>query len=136
MPLGTKKPKYIVKGHTKVVEEEKKKERTMEDKFYWIRLISALVGAILGTTVFHFVGWIHLIWMVSIWFGFPWIINFAILRIPYVKDKWDWKHILKTGIGAYFFFYMLIATILHTIIVMNDPSLGYSDIFAHPATTP
>jgi hypothetical protein len=44
--------------------------------------------------------------------------------------------IMKTGIGAYFFIFMITATIAHTLIVMNDPSLQYADIFANPVTPP
>ena len=73
-----------------------------------------------------------LLYMIAIMIGFPFIMSFYILKIPYIKDKWDWKNILKTGLSGYFFLFMLIATIIHTLIVMNDPTLNYASIFANP----
>lgn len=130
--LNKKKMRYKVKSHTTPVDEEKQKQKSIEDKFYWTRALVGALVAIIGTVGFHFVGWVMLAWMGGFLLGFPWIMSFVIFRIPYVKGKWDWKHILKTGIGAYFFIFMLIATILHTIIVMNDPELNYAEIFANP----
>jgi hypothetical protein len=124
-----KKVRYQVKAKEKKAEIEKKKEVTLEDKFYWVRSMSGIVFALLGRVVFNLVGWPMFFWMIAFWFGWPWLISFVIFRIPYEKGKWDWKMIMKTGIGAYFFLFMLTSTIAHTIMVMPL----YAEIFANPA---
>jgi len=131
--LGNKKPRYVVKSKERAVEVERKAKHSQEDRFYWTRVITAIVTAIVGTFGFHLVGWGMLLYLVCFWLGFPWIVSFIIFRIPYEKGVWDWKMIEKTGIGAFFFLFMLIATICHTMIVLNDPVLDYVNIFANPA---
>ena len=129
MPLRQKK-KYKVKTKETSVEIRQKKERTTEDKMYWARVFTGIGAAILGVGVFQIIGWRLLIYMIAIWWGFPWFVSFVILREPYVKDKWDWKMIMKTGWGAFFFMFMLIGTIIWTLIVMPQ----YIAIFASPTT--
>ena len=137
-PLLKKGQKYRVKEKkiVSVVDEEASTYKKNENKMYWIRVLTGLLAALLGRLAFGLIGWKMLGWMIGWWFGFPWVVSFLILRIPYEKVKWDWKMIMKTGIGAYFFIFMITATIAHTLIVMNDPSLQYADIFANPVTPP
>lgn len=129
-----KKVRYVVNAKETKVEVEKKKETSTEDKFYYIRAITGIIAPILGRAAFGLVGWWMLLYMVLIWVGWPWIMSFVILRIPYQKGKWDWKMILKTGWGIYFLLFMFIGTIVHTIMFMAaNPE--YYDIFANPIET-
>jgi len=127
-----KKVRYLVQKKETKVEVEKKKETTTEDKFYYIRALTGVIAAILGTLVFNLVGWWMLLYMVVIWVGWPWIMSFLILRIPYEKGTWDWKTILKTGWGIYFLLFMLISTIIHTLMVMKE-NPEFAEIFSNPA---
>lgn len=137
-PLVKKGQKYKVKEKKiiSVVDEEATKLKSNENKLYWIRVLSGFAAALIGRLALELIGWKMLYWMVGWWFGFPWVISFLILRIPYDKVKWDWKMIMKTGIGAYFFIFMITATIAHTLLVMQDPTLQYTEIFANPISDP
>lgn len=118
----------MVPGSKKKAEVEKKKEISMEDKFYWVRTFSGIIFAFFGRYVFHLIGRWMLLYLVLCWFGFPWIMSFVIFRIPYEKEKCNWKMIMKTGICAFFFMFMLTATIIHTLMVFPQ----YAEIFANP----
>lgn len=133
-PFLKRGQKYKVseKKVVSVVDEETQKFKDYENKMYWTRIVTGFGSALLGRIAFGLIGWNMLIWMISWWFGFPWIASFLIWRIPYDKQKWDWKMIMKTGIGIFFFIFMLTSTIAHTIIVMNDPASDYYEIFANP----
>lgn len=112
--------KYVVKRKKTQDEIEKEEEQDLTDKFYWTRALTGAAVGFLGRVVFDLVGWWMLLWMVCWWVGFPWIMSFVIFRIPYEKDQWDWKTILKTGFGLYFFAFMVVSTICHTFLVMPN----------------
>ena len=112
--------KYVVKRKKSKEEIEKSKEEEIEKKFYWTRAISGALAGLFGRLVFGLIGWSLFIWLISWWFGWPWIMSFVIFRIPYDKEKWSWKNILKTGIGIFFFTFMVVSTIIHTFIVMPE----------------
>jgi hypothetical protein len=133
-PFIKRGQKYKIKEKNiiSVVDEETQMYKKYENQMYWIRTLSGIGSALLGRLVFQLIGWNMLFWMIGWWFGFPWITSFLILRVKYDKKKWDWKMIMKTGIGAFFFLFMLTATIAHTLIVMNDPTLDYATIFQNP----
>ena len=107
--------------------EEKKKFKTekeekleirlaKETKLYWIRaatgVLSGLVGISIGLT-----SWSLLIWMLSFWLGFPFLASFLILRYKYDKEEWNWKNIIRPGIGIFFFLFMIIVVLIHTLRV-------------------
>jgi len=111
--------KYIVKRKKSVEEIEKTKEEFIVVKFYWSRAAFGAISVLLGRVVFGYVGWNLFYWLLGWWFGFPWLLSFLILRIPYEKGKWDWKMIIKTGIGIFFFIFMVVGTLVHTFMVME-----------------
>ncbi|MHA1297814.1 MAG: hypothetical protein ACTSO9_00045 [Candidatus Helarchaeota archaeon] len=111
--------KYIVKRKKSIEEIEKSKEEEITAKFYWTRAIFGAVSVLLGRVVFGLVGWNLFYWLLGWLFGFPWVMSFLIFRIPYEKGKWDWKMIMKTGIGIFFFMFMVIGTLVHTFMVMS-----------------
>jgi hypothetical protein len=119
------KPKRVKpKKHKFIIpEEEKVKEpMTNEKKLYSIKLLLALGSAILGIFV-GLIGWRLLIYMVCFWFGAPLLIGY--LMAPYdtsPQNQWDWKMFEKTAVGAFFFIFMVTATLLHTLLVGGHPS--------------
>ncbi|WP_371801982.1 LVIVD repeat-containing protein [Candidatus Lokiarchaeum ossiferum] len=126
-----KKIMYKVKTKEKVADIEKKKEITKEEKFYWVRVAVAAVSALLGVLVFKLVGWWMFLYMMLLLLGWPFIQSFLIFKLPYQKDKWDWKQILKTGIGGHFFTFMFISTICFTLV--SYPA--WDDQLSNPADT-
>jgi hypothetical protein len=126
-----KKVKYQVKSKEKVAEIERKKETTVEEKFYWVRVGVGAIASFFGVVVFKIVGWWMLLYMGLFLLVWPFIQSFLIFRLPYQKDKWDWKQILKTGIGGYFFIFMFIGTICFTL--MSYPA--WDTQFSNPADT-
>ena len=127
-----KKVMYKVRTKEKVADIEKKKEITKEEKFYWVRLAVGAVMGLLGVLVFKLVGWWMLLYMVLLLLGWPFIQSFLIFRLPYQKDKWDWKQILKTGIGGYFFTFMFVSTICFTLVsypAWNDQLSNHADTY-------
>ena len=115
-----KKKKYIVKHKIKEKEEIKNKELSMEEKFYWSRAITGLLSGIFGAWPIQIVGWWMFLYMICFQFIFPFFLSFVVFRLPYKKDKWDWKNILKTGIGVNFFIFLFASTAVHTIIVFPE----------------
>ncbi|MEJ2250806.1 MAG: hypothetical protein P8Y97_14285 [Candidatus Lokiarchaeota archaeon] len=89
----------------------KKKKRLKK-----VRALSGVIFALVGRLIFQFVGWILLFWMLAFWFGFPFITSFIIYRYPYDKENWNWKHIIKPGLGIYFLLFMITGTIIHTFL--------------------
>ncbi len=87
-----------------------------ETKLYWIKAITGALSALIGRLFIGLIGWPLFFWMLGFWFGFPFIISFLILRYPYDKEEWNWKIILKTGIGIFFFTFMVLGTVIHTIL--------------------
>ncbi len=111
-----KKKKYIVKYKIKEKEEIKNKELSMEEKFYWSRVVTGLLSGILGAWPIQIVGWWMFLYMMCFQFIFPFFLSFVVFRLPYKKGKWDWKNILKTGIGVNFFIFLFASTAVHTLI--------------------
>jgi len=120
MAKKRKKKKYIVKHKVKDKDEIKKKELSMEEKFYWSRVITGVLSGILGAWPIQLVGWWMFLYMMIFQFIFPFFLSFVVFRLPYIKGKWDWKNILKTGIGANFFIFLLASTAVHTFVVYPD----------------
>jgi len=87
-----------------------------ETKIYWIRAITgalcALIGRLLGI-----IGWWLFIWMICFWMVTPFFTSFIILRYKYDKEEWNWKNIIKPGIGMFFFLFMIVGVIIHTFLV-------------------
>ncbi|MCF2138958.1 MAG: hypothetical protein K9W44_02735 [Candidatus Lokiarchaeota archaeon] len=126
-----RKPKYLVKTKKKAIEEEKNKKRTIEEKFYWVKVIVAVISALFGVLVFDLRGWWMFLYLVGFILIWPFIQSFLIFRLPYKKEQWDWKQILKTGIGAFFFIFMLVSTACFTLVTYSD----YKDQVTNPADT-
>ncbi|NVM43571.1 MAG: hypothetical protein HWN79_01535 [Candidatus Lokiarchaeota archaeon] len=87
-----------------------------ETKLYWIRAITAALSGLLGRLVFGFIGWPLLIWMLCFWFITPFVVSFVILKYDYDKEEWNWKNIIKPGIGIFFFLFMIVTTVTHTFL--------------------
>jgi hypothetical protein len=107
---------------TKQEQQEERKQKTKleirlekETKIYWIRaamgVSSALIGRLIG-----FIGWPMLIWMLCFWFLSPFLFSFVILRYDYDKEEWNWKNIIKPGIGIFFLLFMIVGVITHTLL--------------------
>ncbi|MBD3193786.1 MAG: hypothetical protein GF317_01935 [Candidatus Lokiarchaeota archaeon] len=88
-----------------------------ETKLYWIRAITGAIFALFGRLI-GFVGFLLFFWMLIFWFGFPFIASFGIFKYEYDKENWNWKNIIKPGLGIYFFLFMLVGTITHTFLTM------------------
>jgi len=104
-----------IKKKFKTEKEEKLEIRlAKETKLYWIRaatgVLSALIGTLIGLDSYSL-----FIWMLSFWFGFPFLASFVILRYKYDEEEWNWKNIIKPGIGIFFFLFMIIAILIYTI---------------------
>lgn len=115
------------KQQPKEEREEKKKFKTekeekleirlaKETKLYWIRaatgVISAIIGSLIGLT-----SWWLFLWMLIFWLGFPFLVSFLIFRYEYDKEEWNWKNIIRPGIGIFFFLFMIIAILFFTLRV-------------------
>jgi hypothetical protein len=93
-----------------------------ETKLYWIRAITAVLSGLLGRLLFgipntNFVyGYLLLIWMLCFWFIAPFGVSFFVLKIKYDKEEWNWKNIIKPGIGIYFFLFMIVSVVTHTFL--------------------
>lgn len=87
-----------------------------ETKLYWIRAITAVVSGLLGRLLFGIYGFWLFIWMLCFWFIPPFVISFFILKYKYDKEEWNWKNIIKPGIGIYFFLFMIVTIITHTFL--------------------
>ena len=116
------------KQQPKEEREEKKKFKTekeekleirlaKETKLYWIRAATGAMSAIIGSLI-GLKSWWLLILMLSFWLGFPFLASFLILRYKYDKEEWNWKNIIRPGIGIFFFLFMIIVVILHTLQVI------------------
>ncbi len=111
-------------GKQETIKKEKKSKKQKEldirlgkeTKLYWMRAITGALSALIGRLFLGFVGWILLFWMLSFWFGFPFISSFVIFRFKYDKEEWSWKKILKPGIGVFFFLFMIVGVFTHTML--------------------
>jgi hypothetical protein len=121
-----KERKKLIKEKRKLItkqeQQDDKKHKTKldirlekETKLYWIRAITGALSALLGR-LFGFIGWPMLIWMLSFWFLTPFFISFVVLKYDYDKEEWNWKNIIKPGIGIYFLLFMIIGVITHTLL--------------------
>jgi len=86
-----------------------------ETKLYWLRAITGALSALIGRLV-GFFGWPMLIWMVSFWFLSPFFFSFIVFRYEYDKEEWNWKNIIKPGIGIYFLLFMIVGIVTHTLL--------------------
>ena len=107
--------KYIVNRKRTKVELEKDAITRQKEQFYWAKTIAGIVAGFFGVYVFQLVGWWMLIYMILMWFGFPWILSFGYFRFAYDKENWSWKEILKEGAGIFFLTFMLVSTVCHTL---------------------
>ncbi|MFX0009813.1 MAG: hypothetical protein ACFE9R_05815 [Candidatus Hermodarchaeota archaeon] len=87
-----------------------------ETKLYWIRAITGLISGVLGRLAFGLLGWWLLIWMLAFWFLPPFVISKYVLKYEYDKEEWNWKNIIKPGIGIYFLIFMVVAIFIHTFL--------------------
>ncbi|MFX1455736.1 MAG: hypothetical protein ACFFDB_10215 [Promethearchaeota archaeon] len=87
-----------------------------ETRLYWIKAITGALSALIGRLIFGLIGWFLLLWMLFWWFVFPFIVSFFILKYEYDKEEWNWKRIILPGIGIFFFMFMIVGVITHTIL--------------------
>jgi len=89
-----------------------------ETKLYLIRAITGALSALVGRLIIGLIGYFLLIWMLVWWFLFPFFVNYVILKYGYEKEEWSWKNIILPGIGIFFFSFMLVGVITHTILTL------------------
>ena len=87
-----------------------------ETKLYWIRAITAVLSGLLGRLLFGL--WLF-IWMLCFWFVTPFAVSFFVYRYEYDKEEWNWKNIIKPGIGIYFLLFMIVTVITHTFLAFS-----------------
>ena len=103
----------------KTEKEEKLEIRlAKETKLYWIRAISGVLSGLVGSLI-GLTSWPLFIWMVGFWLGFPFIASFIIMRYKYDEEEWNWKNIIKPGIGIYLFLFLIIVIFFYTLRVMG-----------------
>ena len=121
-----KERKKLIKEKRKLLSKqdllEEKKHKTeldirleKETKLYWIRAITGALSALIGRLI-GFIGWPMLIWLLCFWFLAPFFFNFVVLRYNYDKEEWNWKNIIKPGIGIFFLLFMIVGVITHTLL--------------------
>ncbi|NHJ24384.1 MAG: hypothetical protein EAX89_07410 [Candidatus Lokiarchaeota archaeon] len=87
-----------------------------ETKLYWIRAITGILSGIIGRLIFGLFGWWLFLWMLVFWFLTPFIVNKYILKYEYNKEEWNWKNIIKPGLGIYFLLFMIATIFIHTFL--------------------
>ena len=108
--------------------EEKKKIKTKreeklelklakETKLYWSRAISGALSGLIGSLL-ELISWYLFAWMIIFWLGFPFFTSFIILRYKYNKEEWNWKNILRPGIGIFIFLFLLVAIVIFTLRIL------------------
>ncbi|MFX1257437.1 MAG: hypothetical protein ACFFAN_06245 [Promethearchaeota archaeon] len=106
------------KKKTKTEREEKLEIRLeKETKLYWIRAATGALSALIGRLFLGLVSWYLFFWMLGFWLGFPFFVSFIILRYEY-NDEWNWKNIIKPGIGIFIFLFMIVAILIHTLLII------------------
>jgi hypothetical protein len=121
-----KERKKLIKEKRKLLskqeQQEEKKHKTeldirleKETKLYWLRAATGALSALIGRLV-GFIGWPMLIWMAGFWFLSPFLFSFVVLRYNYDKEEWNWKNIIKPGIGIFFLIFMIVGIITHTLL--------------------
>jgi hypothetical protein len=86
-----------------------------ETKLYWVRAISGGLSALIGRLI-GLVGWWYLLWLVCFWLITPFFVSFVIYRYEYDKEEWNWKNIIKPGLGIFFFLFMIVGVLTHTFL--------------------
>jgi hypothetical protein len=86
-----------------------------ETNLYWYRALTGVLSGLIGRLI-GFIGWSFLIWMLCFWFLMPFVTNFVILKYKYDKETWNWKKILKPGLGIFFLLFMITSVIVHTLL--------------------
>jgi len=120
--------KSLSKDYLKKLEERKTQQKTeseklidirlaRETKLYWARCLTGALSALIGRLFLGLIGWYLLIWMLFFWFGFPFITN-TLLKYSYRKEEWTWKNVIKPGIGIFFFMFMIVGTVTHTLLAL------------------
>lgn len=121
-----KKRKELIELKKKKLDDGKEEKEKKDDleirleketKLYWLRAVTGIISALIGRLALGLVGWFLLIWMIALWFLTPFFYSFVILRYEYDEEEWNWKNIIKPGIGIYFFLFMIVGTILHTTLL-------------------
>ena len=123
-----KERKRLIKEKTKLLRKQEKQEDKRhktkldirlekETKLYWIRAVTGALSALIGRLI-GFIGWPMLIWLLSFWFLAPFFFNFVVLKYDYDKEEWNWKNIIKPGIGIFFLLFMIIGVITHTFLAL------------------
>ena len=135
MPKKDKRRKKInIKKERQKLIKEKRKELEKQDSYqekrnlkkidirlsketnlYWIRALSGVITGIIGPLI-GLIGWWLLLWMVCFWLLLPFLTNFGILKYGYDKEEWNWKNIIKPGLGIFFLLFMIAAIIVHTLM--------------------
>jgi hypothetical protein len=91
-----------------------------ETKLYWIRAVTAVVSGLLGRMLFGILptysGLGLFIWMLCFWFITPFFVSFLVLKYEYDKEEWNWKNIIKPGIGIFFLLFMIVTVLTHTFL--------------------
>lgn len=100
-----------------------------ETKLYWIRAVTGALSALVGRLVLGLIGWFLLIWMILWWFVFPFFVSFIILKYKYIKEEWSWKNIIQPGIGMFFFAFMIVGVITHTLLKLIPNFSSILDLF-------
>jgi len=103
---------YSDKKSTKKIDIRLEKET----KLYWIRAITAVLSGLLGRLLLGIYGFWLFIWMLCFWFLTPFFVSFFILKYQYDKEEWNWKNIIKPGIGIYFLLFMIVTVVTHTFL--------------------
>ncbi len=114
------KPKsgYIVKRKKTHEEIEKEEVKSSETTLYWIKILYSITVAFVGRVVFGLVGWWMFLWLLLFWFPFSFIPAYFVFRELFDKDILEWFKIsLKTGVGGFFFVFMVVSTVCHTLLV-------------------
>ncbi len=116
-PAKHKAEKEKADKSIKTEKEEKLEVRLKkETHLYWVRAATGALSAFVGRLILGFIGWSLFIWMLSFWFGFPFLVSFIILRYKYDEEEWNWKNIIKPGIGIFFFLFMIVGVMIHTLL--------------------
>lgn len=117
--LIKEKKKHLQKQDLQIDKKTTKKidiRLAKETKLYWIRAITGALCGLIGRLAFGLIGWWLLLWMVCFWIITPFIASFFILKYDYDKEEWNWKNIIKPGLGIYFFLFMMTAVVTHTFL--------------------
>ena len=115
----TPKEERELKKKPKTEKEEKLEIRLeKETKLYWIRAITGALSGIIGSLI-GFTSWALFFWMIGFWLGLPFLVSFVILRYEYDSEEWNWKNIIKPGIGIHLFLFGIFAVIIYTLRVLG-----------------